>query len=432
MSTRFFRVQEHTVPCQYIREYPGATEIAQEDVLELAVKQYTPLDNQSPAPGDITIIGSHGNGFPKVLGLMLRNSKELYEPLWDEMLIRSRKHGFRIRSIWIADVSHQGQSGVLNEDRMGDDVSLLDHPRDLLHMINLFRAQMPRPLVGVGHRQSIVTNIAFRAMLSLIHPRLLTTLVLMEPIIQEFKPGPPDSTPTEQSTFRRDLWPSRREAEATFRKSRFYQKWDERVLQRWVQYGLRDLPTAVYDSSTEGSADAVTLTTTKHQELRSFLRPNFDGKLPDGSVVVNRLTHADLDPYGPLTYPFYRPEPPWTLKNLPHIRPSVLYIFGGKSPMSAPELRNQKMGATGIGVGGSGGAKEGRVKSVVLEGIGHEVAMQAAGGCADAAASWLGAEISRWKAQEEEFRAQWSKRSRRDKLVVSESWKQKLAQQSKL
>jgi hypothetical protein len=67
MSTTLFRVQEHTLPCQHIREYPHATLNAQEDVLHLAIKQYTPLDNLSPQPGDATILGAHANGFPKVL-----------------------------------------------------------------------------------------------------------------------------------------------------------------------------------------------------------------------------------------------------------------------------------------------------------------------------------------------------------------------------
>ena len=47
--------------------------------------------------------------------------KELYEPLWDELLQRSQKLGFKIRSIWIADVVHQGHSSVLNEDKLGND-----------------------------------------------------------------------------------------------------------------------------------------------------------------------------------------------------------------------------------------------------------------------------------------------------------------------
>lgn len=61
-----FRIVEHTIPCQHIREYPHATADNQEDTLHLAVKQYIPLDNPDPKPGDVTIIGAHANGFPKV------------------------------------------------------------------------------------------------------------------------------------------------------------------------------------------------------------------------------------------------------------------------------------------------------------------------------------------------------------------------------
>jgi hypothetical protein len=61
-----FRVVEHVVPGQYIREYPRATSTSQEETLHLAVKQYIPLDNPNPKPGDVTIIAAHANGFPKV------------------------------------------------------------------------------------------------------------------------------------------------------------------------------------------------------------------------------------------------------------------------------------------------------------------------------------------------------------------------------
>lgn len=73
MSTSLFRVQEHTVPCQHIRHYPHATKDSQETVLHLSVKQYTPLENLHPRPGDITIIGAHANGFPKVTALQCIN-----------------------------------------------------------------------------------------------------------------------------------------------------------------------------------------------------------------------------------------------------------------------------------------------------------------------------------------------------------------------
>jgi hypothetical protein len=122
-----FRIQEHAVPCQHIRQYPHATLETQEDVLYLAVKQYTPLDNLHPSSGDLTIIGGHANAFPKVFAVteflisIINWVKELYEPLWDELHQRSKALGFRIRNIWIADVAHQGYSSVLNESKLGND-----------------------------------------------------------------------------------------------------------------------------------------------------------------------------------------------------------------------------------------------------------------------------------------------------------------------
>jgi hypothetical protein len=60
-----FTVTEHIVDGQYIREYPRAT-VSQASRLKLAVKKYVPIENANPQPGDVTIIGAPGGGFPKV------------------------------------------------------------------------------------------------------------------------------------------------------------------------------------------------------------------------------------------------------------------------------------------------------------------------------------------------------------------------------
>ena len=112
MSSTHFRVEEHVVPCQHVRNYPRATAVSQEDELQLVVKSYTPLNNTTPKPGDVTIIAAHACGF----------GKELYEPIWDDLLLASgKKNAFRIRSIWFADVAHQGASGLRNEELLGND-----------------------------------------------------------------------------------------------------------------------------------------------------------------------------------------------------------------------------------------------------------------------------------------------------------------------
>lgn len=72
-----FSILEHELPCSHIREYPLATANTQEDVLYLAIKQYIPKDNKHPQPGDVTIIGAHANGFPKVREIFLRCVQKL-------------------------------------------------------------------------------------------------------------------------------------------------------------------------------------------------------------------------------------------------------------------------------------------------------------------------------------------------------------------
>lgn len=65
MGASIFEITEHVVPCQHIREYARAT-IQPDGPLDLVIKQYTPKSNPDPQPGDVTIIATHGSGFPKV------------------------------------------------------------------------------------------------------------------------------------------------------------------------------------------------------------------------------------------------------------------------------------------------------------------------------------------------------------------------------
>ena len=429
MASAFFTIKEHVLPTQYIREYPGATLYDQEEILKLHIKQYTPKDQKVKQAGAVTIIGAHANGFPK----------ELYEPLWDDLYQSLRKRGQDIQNIWIADVTHQGVSGILNEDVIGNDPSWDDHPRDLLYMINHFRKEMPQPLVGIGHSMGGL----HLANLSLMHPRLLSTLILIDPVIVGEAPAATSATidplvenarhgVARSSTFRRDLWPSRAEAAASFKRSEFYQSWDSRVFDRWIQYGLRDLPTAATserntDSKNTGNPP-VTLSTSRHQEVFSFLRPKFSNSINPitGKNSVDRVLTPDLDPAAEKLYPFYRPEGPKTLARLPYVRPSVLYIFGDKSAISPPTAREEKMQRTGVGVGGSGGVREGRVKEFLLKDGGHLMPMENVQEVAEETGKWLVRELERWRKGEQEWKRRWEAKSRKEKTMITEEWERNI------
>ncbi|KAL8835298.1 MAG: hypothetical protein Q9170_003384 [Blastenia crenularia] len=440
--TPYFDVQSQSLPGQHIREYPAATANCQEETLNIHIKQYTPAHRKSCPDGAVTIIAAHANGFPK----------ELYEPLWEDLCQNLEREGLNVRSVWMADVANQGMSSVLNEDKLGNDrecikrlvkssafqpltafASELDGScpgfvvyhqhaaRQDAKAVGRHRPQHGRQYTVTGPKKNVMTNLA------LMHPRLLSSLVLIDPVIEIPSARPRNTASallTQLSTFRRDLWPSRDEAAASFRSSKFYQTWDERVLNRWLDVGLRDTPTALYPRTDRGpKGTPVTLLTSKHQEVFTFLRPNFDGMDRNGRSILDRSINPDLDLESGETYPFYRPEPPSTFKRLPYLRPSVLYVHGGKSDLSAPKLREQRMRNTGIGVGGSGGAPEGRVKQILFKDAGHLMPMEIVGELADAAAEWLVQEMGRWKQQEKEFKLRWSSKSSLEKQTVSDEWR---------
>ncbi|RDW63484.1 hypothetical protein BP6252_11029 [Coleophoma cylindrospora] len=377
--------------------------------MHLAIKQYKPLSNPEPQPGDITIIATHGSGLPK----------ELYEPMFEEIVRKSESSQFKIRSIWFADASHQGASGVLNEEKMGNDPSWFDHSRDLFQMVNHFSADMPRPLVGIGHSMGGAQLMH----LAMIHPRLFRSMVLLEPITGKCIITCSGVTLTKLSTFRRDLWSSRAEASMAARKT--YKSWDSRVLDRWCEYGLRALPTVIYPEAPKDATDAVTLTTTKHQEVMSYLRPNFRGMVALGesrSDRLTRLTSPDLIGPPETIYPFYRAEPVIIHQALESLRPSICYVFGSESPVSHPKMREEKLQRTGAGPGGSGGIEEGRVAEVLLNGHGHLIPMEAIEQCADAVANWLDSEVDVWRQEDEVTATGWTKKSQREKSMVSQEW----------
>ena len=268
------------------------------------------------------------------------------------------------------------------------------------------------------------------------HPRLFSSLVLIDPVIhtarQSYTTTDGDtvsSSIAQNSTFRRDNWSSKADAMSSLKRNPFYQTWDPRVLDLWIRHGLRKLPTPLYpgdfsdDSDSEADDTPVTLTTTKHQEVFTFLRPKFGA---DGKLHVTRQTHPDLDLNIKEDFPFYRPEPARTFDNLQHLRPGALYVFGGESELSGPEWRKAKMERTGIGLGGSGGAKEGRVKEVVFEKVGHLIPMIATKDCAKAASEWLAEDLERYREEEAEWKSEWESKNRMQKTTVGKEWERNI------
>ena len=403
-----FRVVEHVVPAQHTRQNPWGTTPGHERDLKLAVKQYIPTSLSDPKQGDITIIGAHANGFPK----------ELYEPFWDDLYERLHSLGKHIRSIWIADVANQGQSGIVNQQTLGNEPGWFDHARDLLFLINQKQIEMPAPLIGIGHSLG-GTQLAH---LALLHPSLLHSMILIDPVIMRANPSKAYAA---SSVYRRDTWPSLDDARQRFGASKFFQSWDPRYFEQWIKYGLRQSPSEDNNDSTSSAGSSqgtpVTLTTPVSQEVFTFLRPTSKTTDPSLSPLEDRFRYPDLDEdQYDKDYPFYRPEPRFIYDSLPQIKPNTLFLCGKSSPMSPKDLMERRLELTGSGPESSHGT--GCEKFLEVLDCGHFVPMEKPKETVEAAASFVDSQMDRWEQQRRFFERQWNQKPREQQLTLDDEW----------
>ncbi|KAJ5728431.1 hypothetical protein N7493_004761 [Penicillium malachiteum] len=393
-----FRVVQHVIPGQHIREHPYSVRGPQEAKMMLSIKQYIPLNRPEPVPDNaITVIAVPGN----------TAAKELFEPIWERLCVRMKQLGVPLRAVWIADLCNQESTVAINEPILGEITHWNDHSRDLLHMINHFRDEMPRPLVGVAHSLGCAQLVH----LSTIHPRLLSALVLYEPMILDNAPihaaGPTkfggNVHPGAFALKRPDLFNSLEEGQEHIRKR--FAHYHPEVVARHVNVTLRPTPTRLYNKeSTPGLPDgAVTLATSKYDQAMMYAIPNV---IPE-SAGLDKLLLPDWHPERAIPLSIGRPEPHAAMEMLPFVRANVLWAFGSKSFASRPEAQDQKMKLTGSGFGGSGGVKAGKVEKVVLEGGSHNFVCEDVDWTANVAAEYFARWWPRYLAEEkalEEYR----------------------------
>lgn len=412
-----FKVHEHIIPASHIRELPNALAVEEgtpEATLHLAVKQYVPLDNTDPQPGDITVIALHCNSF----------TKEVYEPLWDD-LVASLPSGTKIRSIWMADIAQQGASYVLNEQKLADGVSWDDHGRDLLHMINHFRDQMTAPMFGIGHSMGGTQLIG----LCKLHPRLFHAVAFLDGWFAiNFQPIDRKGF-WKRSTTRKDRFPSLAAVRKGYEKAPLFKSWDQRVFQRYMDTAFRELPTMLHPDG-----DGVALTTPTATEMFTTTRANIDriNLNPKEATRLDRLTYPDMVYDLPQTWPYYMNQPTGAGKYLPHLRPRALFLYGSKGSVARPEWQKENVEHTGTSDGGSGGQRLGCVHDGKIVG-GHFFPFENPNGTAERLGTWLGAEQIVWREEKKELERRFRmdrtpeqrQRFPKEYMEVTEKWAKK-------
>ncbi|KAF2670598.1 alpha/beta-hydrolase [Microthyrium microscopicum] len=374
MESKIWTLRTHVIPASHMRGYRRGVRDETKHRLRLSVNQYTP--NKIPDVG-WTVIFVHGVG----------STKESYEPFFAGLL----KTGLPIRSIWAADLAWHGQSYVINEEIVGDEPHWDDAARDILHMVNSFQDEMPPPLVAIG--QSYGGYPIVQA--ALIHPRLFTALVALEPMLVG---GSSDAfsfagITTRAMARRRDTWISREEARKALLKNPYYAAFDPAVFEKVMKHDLRDVSSS--SSAVVSGQTPVTLTTPKMMEVTSMMRiiPSTDDKRPCAKDPDDEGEGAAHILPG-----FYRTEPDIIQHRLGNVRPSVLYVFAENSTIP-DHVGYQKwlIERTGTGRGGSGGPAAGMVEGAWVKDSGHPMPLEKPKETAKAMTPWLNRQLELWQ-----------------------------------
>ena len=395
-----FVVREHVFDGQHIRQYAAALSTNQEDALQLHAKSYTPREvDDGSIEGDFTVIAYHANAFPK----------ECYEPFFEALYSRLKlDHKLTIGSIWIADQAFQNKSAGLNDERLGNDFHWWDHSRDILQMVNVFRKQMRRPIIAIGHSAG-----ATQAVMSAhYHPRLFEAIIMIDPpmtmTLAETAGAMIKYALNKPSTF------NTREAAADFvRKDPFFSKWEPEPLQRYIDHAFHESPTILRPDPNKTKP-----LTSMHSEIRGMVRLNVDNIKPNKSFSdVERYNYPDISLQSPLIGPIYNPQTREAYANLKTLRPAALYILGRGSKIVPDDERDHRTSITGIDVGGSGGEAAGNVTAVTIPG-GHFLPQVNVMGTAEAAANWIVGWMGRFRKTEELFASTYAQKTKREKQMM--------------
>ncbi|KAJ7509012.1 hypothetical protein B0H11DRAFT_1847506 [Mycena galericulata] len=237
--------------------------------LGLAFKRYRPLP---------TSVSSHSGATRVALVFThcVGTHKETWVPVIEylyQFQSSASQCSVIIAEAWSMDSPNHGEAAAINEKALLErpqGITAYDWAKGVQTLLESGLISSDR-LVSVGHSAgACVQVLSTISSTSSSELRLspYSAMILVEPTMMTKEIFAQGSELSEMTRVidavkkRRDIWESREAARAWFTQRLPWKRWDARVLDAFVQYGLRDLPTAAYPDRGSG----VTLSCTREQE----------------------------------------------------------------------------------------------------------------------------------------------------------------------
>ncbi|KAI8984799.1 Alpha/beta hydrolase family-domain-containing protein [Trametes punicea] len=222
----------------------------------------------------------------------IANHKETWLPTVEHLFglqHAAPTNAFTIVEVWSMDAPNHGRAAILNERRLlssfADGITGKQCSRAVEAFLKSGLIAPGCSVIGVGH--SVGSCVMVQATDDYAVDRLpFASLILVDPLMvtrerlqEAIKEGAMMLRAPDAARARKNVWPSRPEAKEWFAKRLPWRRWDPRVLDLYLEHGLRELPTATYPDLKEG----VTTAATREQEAA------FYGIYEDSYSAMERL-----------------------------------------------------------------------------------------------------------------------------------------------
>ncbi|KAJ7188783.1 alpha/beta-hydrolase, partial [Mycena filopes] len=191
---------------------------------------------QAPTTPGITLLFAHGTGF----------NKEIWEPTIEALFDADHRHV--IQEAWAVDGQNHGESAILNEARFKSGY-LLDI-WDYADALAIFRRDIIKQenVTVIGHSVGALGGVLMTSCFNPPDKIPLSSIILVEPPIFPKQLWMLHKTQmyslvAEITAARRDVWPSFAAAKEWMQKRPPWASWAPEALDKYVAYGLRELPT---------------------------------------------------------------------------------------------------------------------------------------------------------------------------------------------
>ncbi|KAK7037795.1 hypothetical protein VNI00_010756 [Paramarasmius palmivorus] len=313
----------------------GKRRSGKERVAWLVLNRYVrTVETQKPG---LTLFCAHANGF----------NKETWEPTLAALLSSTITQSL-VQEVWAWDAINHGDSAMLNAPNLKslfhwrnatrDLVTFFTHylptqvaPPGLLptHILRISQEETSkrmkygfhdptlgtksRVIVGIGHSFggciSTLTAISSpKSSIPSLNTNFYSLLILVDPVILSphngnFYPPGQGGHPLSVGAFsRRAVWPSRSAAKEAFLKSPFFQRWDPRVLDLYVEYGLYEDNEGQIRLKMPPLWEAINFSDTATGSVEAWIRL-WRGELSAQDVglkwVMPGVGQSNLGPFGP-------------------------------------------------------------------------------------------------------------------------------------